>query len=260
MRKAAQSKGKRGGAQTANGSVAGGRRGGGRGPSGPKPKRFLDYPRWGKRGVWRWLPSWKQILSGFLLVTASVVGLIGYAYAKTTVPSPNAITAMQSNTYYWADGTEMARRGAYYRQNVPLTQVPVQVQNDFLAVDPGPLDHHPFPRPTSHLAPRLPSRHLLLFHPSGRLSGRITYTRMGSDLASRIHSPMGAAYSGVAYWSVSAVNGRAEHVCSAQVFQTSTCSAIARASSTSMPRYLTVLSILVWPSKSCTARKLPVRR
>ena len=50
---------------------------------------------------------------------------------------------------------------------------------------------------------------------------------MGSDLASRIHSPMGAAYSGVAYWSVSAVNGRAEHVCSAQVFQTSTCSAIA---------------------------------
>jgi len=130
MRKAAQSKGKRGGTRTANGPADGGR-----GPSGPRPKRFLDYPRWGKRGVWRWLPSWKQILSGFLLVTASVVGLIGYAYAKTTVPSPNAITAMQSNTYYWADGTEMARRGAYYRQNVPLTQVPVQVQNDFLAAE-----------------------------------------------------------------------------------------------------------------------------
>ena len=61
-------------------------------------------------------------------------------------------------------------------------------------------------------------------------------------------------------WPVSAVNGRAEHVCSARVFQTSTCSAIARASSTSMPRYLTVLSILVWPSKSWTARRLPVRR
>src|SRR5207244_3974057 len=41
---------------------------------------------------------------------------------------------------------------------------------------------------------------------------------------------------------------RAEHVCSARVFQTSTCSAMARASSTSMPRYLTVLSILVCPS------------
>ena len=33
-------------------------------------------------------------------------------------------------------------------------------------------------------------------------------------------------------------------------FQTSTCSAIARASSTSMPRYRTVLSIFVWPSNN----------
>jgi hypothetical protein len=33
----------------------------------------------------------------------------------------------------------------------------------------------------------------------------------------------------------------------------STCSAIARASSTSMLRYLTVPSIIVWPSRSCTA-------
>ena len=53
---------------------------------------------------------------------------------------------------------------------------------------------------------------------------------------------------------------RAEHIRSARVFQTSTCSAIARASSTSMPRYLTVLSILVWPSKSWTALRFPVRR
>src|SRR5271165_6604827 len=41
----------------------------------------------------------------------------------------------------------------------------------------------------------------------------------------------------------------AEHVRSARILQTSTCSAMARASSTSMPRYRTVLSILVWPSK-----------
>jgi len=46
----------------------------------------------------------------------------------------------------------------------------------------------------------------------------------------------------------------------APVVQTSTCSAMARASSTSIPRYLTVLSIFVCPNNSCTARKLPVRR
>src|SRR6266446_3053270 len=39
-----------------------------------------------------------------------------------------------------------------------------------------------------------------------------------------------------------AVVGGAERVCSARVVQTSTCSAMARASSTSIPRYLTVLS------------------
>ena len=64
----------------------------------------------------------------------------------------------------------------------------------------------------------------------------------------------------VSYWHETAKVGRAEHVRSARVIQTSTCSAMARASSTSMPRYLMVLSILVWPSRSCTALRLPVRR
>lgn len=41
-------------------------------------------------------------------------------------------------------------------------------------------------------------------------------------------------------------------------FQISMASAIARASSSSTPRYRTVLSILVCPSRSWTARKLPV--
>jgi hypothetical protein len=59
-------------------------------------------------------------------------------------------------------------------------------------------------------------------------------------------------------WHETGWSGRARPLC--PVIQTSTCSAMARASSTSMPRYLTVLSILVWPSRSCTARRLPVRR
>jgi len=46
---------------------------------------------------------------------------------------------------------------------------------------------------------------------------------------------------------------------SAQLVHRSTCSAIASASSSSTPKYLAVLSIFVWPSRSCTARRLPVR-
>ena len=40
--------------------------------------------------------------------------------------------------------------------------------------------------------------------------------------------------------------------------QTSVCSASSSASSTSTPRYRTVFSILVWPRRICTARRLPV--
>ena len=42
--------------------------------------------------------------------------------------------------------------------------------------------------------------------------------------------------------------------------QISVCSEISKASSTSMPRYLTVDSSLRWPSSSCTARRFFVRR
>jgi hypothetical protein len=44
----------------------------------------------------------------------------------------------------------------------------------------------------------------------------------------------------------------------AEIAQISVPSARVRASSTSTPRYLTVFSILVWPSRIWTARRLPV--
>lgn len=60
-------------------------------------------------------------------------------------------------------------------------------------------------------------------------------------------------------WPEAARIGPAEHVRFARQVQTSTCSAIASASLTSIPRYRTVLSILVCPRISCTGRKLPMR-
>ncbi len=42
--------------------------------------------------------------------------------------------------------------------------------------------------------------------------------------------------------------------------QISVCSEISKASSTSIPRYLTVDSSLEWPSSNCTARRFFVRR
>ncbi|MFE2410009.1 transglycosylase domain-containing protein [Kitasatospora sp. NPDC059408] len=109
------------------------------------PLRRLDYPRRGRRGIRRWLPSWRQLL---LLTGAGAVTLTALAawlYATTEVPEDlNAFATQQNNVYYWADGTEMARIGETNRQEVPLDRVPEPVQwavlsaeNETFYSDPG---------------------------------------------------------------------------------------------------------------------------
>ncbi|WBO68605.1 transglycosylase domain-containing protein [Streptomyces camelliae] len=98
-------------------------------------RRLIDYPRAGKRGLRRWLPSWKLVSGTFLLFFGGLVGLFGYAYATTTIPSANPSTQLQSNTYYWSDGSVMATQGSTNRQNVDLAEVPKLVQWDFLAAE-----------------------------------------------------------------------------------------------------------------------------
>ncbi|MBP2047802.1 membrane peptidoglycan carboxypeptidase [Streptomyces griseochromogenes] len=75
------------------------------------------------------------MLGTFLLVVGGLLGLFGYAYATTTIPSANPSTQKQSNTYYWSDGSVMATQGSTNRQNVDLAQVPMLVQWDFLAAE-----------------------------------------------------------------------------------------------------------------------------
>ncbi|MGW4562408.1 transglycosylase domain-containing protein [Streptomyces sp. NPDC004561] len=96
---------------------------------------LIDYPRSDKRGLRRWLPSWKHVLGTFVLLFGGLLSLFGYAYATTTVPSANPSTQQQSNTYYWSDGSVMATQGSTNRQNVDLAQVPKLVQWDFLAAE-----------------------------------------------------------------------------------------------------------------------------
>ncbi|WP_167359177.1 transglycosylase domain-containing protein, partial [Streptomyces bungoensis] len=75
------------------------------------------------------------MLSAFLLFSGGLVGMFGYAYATTTIPSANPSTQQQSNTYYWSDGSVMTTQGSTNRQNVDLAQVPALVQWDFLAAE-----------------------------------------------------------------------------------------------------------------------------
>lgn len=123
-----------GGRRAANGTAAGGRSRANAGP--PRKKRFIDYPRYGKTGVRRWLPSFKQILAMILFFLASIMGLAALAYAMVKVPDPNANTTYQSNIYYYADGkTEIGRTGQVNRQNVTVDQIPKHVQRAVIAAE-----------------------------------------------------------------------------------------------------------------------------
>ncbi|WP_345680900.1 transglycosylase domain-containing protein, partial [Yinghuangia aomiensis] len=112
------------------------------GPRGTKKRtakgrrRWIDYPRFGKKGVWRWLPSIRQMLAMFLFFIGLLVGLAGLAYSLVQIPDINAATQIQSNVYYYSDGvTEIGQSGKYNRQNVNLDQVPKKVQQAVLAAE-----------------------------------------------------------------------------------------------------------------------------
>ena len=111
-------------------------RAGAAGASGaPGKKRFIDYPRHGKSGIRRWLPSWRVWLAGFLVFFGGSVAAVGIAYANTTIPKVHDLVNDQNNIYYWADGSEMTRTGDTNRQVVPLSEISVSAQNAVIAAE-----------------------------------------------------------------------------------------------------------------------------
>ncbi|MDF2255628.1 transglycosylase domain-containing protein [Streptomyces ferralitis] len=87
------------------------------------------YPRPGRQGIRRWLPSWRQLLTLVVGTLGLLTGVIAFAYERTQIPTDlNSFATQQDNVYYWADGTEMGRTGQVNRQALPLSKVPASVQ------------------------------------------------------------------------------------------------------------------------------------
>ncbi|MFF0389577.1 transglycosylase domain-containing protein [Kitasatospora sp. NPDC004615] len=101
----------------------------------PGKKRLIDYPRFGKSGFKRWMPSWKQVLSLFLIFFGGGVAAIGVAYAVIPVPSAKDSIKLQNNIYYWADNTEMARKGDTNKQWVELSEISRPAQDAVIAAE-----------------------------------------------------------------------------------------------------------------------------
>ncbi|MBW8736499.1 MAG: penicillin-binding protein [Streptomyces turgidiscabies] len=94
------------------------------------------YPRPGRTGWRRWMPSWRQWLGGVLTSVGLSALLLGIAYAATDIPSDlNTYATQQDNVYFWADGTPMARTGWVQRQAMPLNEIPEDVRWSVLAAE-----------------------------------------------------------------------------------------------------------------------------
>jgi membrane peptidoglycan carboxypeptidase len=128
-----------GGAAGPDGYATGPAGPGARRPAGPprRPgRRFIDYPRFGRSGWRRWVPSWKLVGAICTLGFATLVAAFLTAYASTTVPDASKLVKQQTTVVYYADGhRELGRLAEQNRRLVQLGQVPPHVQNAVLAAE-----------------------------------------------------------------------------------------------------------------------------
>lgn len=109
---------------------------GGRGGGQPPKKRIIDYPRWGKDGWHRWMPSWKLVSGLCLFFFGSIVAVGGVGYALVGIPDENDAAKSENNVYLWADGSRMVATGVgVNRQNVPLSEIPKAMQFAVISVE-----------------------------------------------------------------------------------------------------------------------------
>ncbi|MEV6259352.1 transglycosylase domain-containing protein [Streptomyces sp. NPDC051784] len=113
---------------------AGGHEGHGRADSGKK--RFIDYPRAGKYGFRRWVPSWKLVSGLCLGFLGVMMGAAGIAYALVVPPEPKDLATAQNNVYYWDDDTQMvATGGSVNRQSLDYAQIPKEMRNAVISAE-----------------------------------------------------------------------------------------------------------------------------
>ncbi|MYR40347.1 penicillin-binding protein [Streptomyces sp. SID4944] len=111
--------------------------GGGRGDAGPPgKKRVIDYPRYGKYGFRRWVPSWKLVSGLCVGFLGLLMGVAGVSYALVSKPSIQDAAKAQNNVYYWANGEQMvATGGVVNRQEISYEQIPEAMRNAVVSAE-----------------------------------------------------------------------------------------------------------------------------
>ena len=96
----------------------------------------IDYPRRGREGWRRFVPSWRQLLGLAALGVAAVAAAFFALYTMTDVPQPNDLATAETSVVYYDDGKDVIGRYAEVnREIVSLDQVPEHVQQAVLAAE-----------------------------------------------------------------------------------------------------------------------------
>lgn len=97
---------------------------------------MINYPRKGRTGIRRWIPSLRLILGlGFIGTLLGFLALF-LAVKFTPVPPPNSLAQEQTAIFYYDDGkTELGRIGSTNRISVSLERVPQTTQHAVLAAE-----------------------------------------------------------------------------------------------------------------------------
>lgn len=125
----------RGGRRAAPGGPDGPGRGRGRSAP-PAKKRFIDYPRAGKYGAARWVPSWRLVTGTFLAFMGGLLAAAGIGYAMVGIPNPQDTALAQNNVFYWSNGKQMASTGGQTnRQLVPDAEIPKDMKDAVVSAE-----------------------------------------------------------------------------------------------------------------------------
>ncbi|MBC3844348.1 hypothetical protein GXW82_41895 [Streptacidiphilus sp. 4-A2] len=82
--------------------------------------RFVDYPRQGRRGWRRAVPSWRLVGGVLLGFGLALTGLVLAVYASVKVPDINRLKMPTATVYQYSDGTTFYAAGLQDRQPVPI--------------------------------------------------------------------------------------------------------------------------------------------
>jgi membrane peptidoglycan carboxypeptidase len=112
--------------------------------------RVVDYPRTGRRGPRRYLPSFRLLLSCFLVTFFLLFGVVSYAYVTAPTPDAADVLLPQAASYQYANGQAITQLGTN-RHDVPIGDVPPVVRDAVLSAEDRGFYHEAGVSPTGIL-------------------------------------------------------------------------------------------------------------